>query len=353
MEPNTIIGLRTQSTYTYKYPRPAPRSCALPNKNAQLSTNMARRYTARRRTYRPRARQPTRRRAPYRKRTPYRRRTYAKRPSRKTILNLTATKKSDTMLSVSNTSPTGISAAIDRRGLFVQGNTGYAMCLWNATARNMATGGAGANLFMDKADRTSTTCYMRGLREVLRVQTSSPLPWVWRRICYTTKDDIFLTSVAGDTAPTQSHRVYFDDQSDNRGMERLWFNASVNSTPNTLGVFLGIIFQGEQGKDWNNVLNAKTDSTRIRTWSDTQVPLHTGNQSGYFKTHKRWYPMDKNLVYADDESGAAEASSYITTAARPGMGDYYVLDLFVPGIGGTATDLLTVDSQASLYWHEK
>lgn len=260
------------------------------------------------------------------------------------------------MLSASNTNGTGGSVGVAIRPFFANGTTGYAYVLWNATARSMSTGQNvtnGANLYMDKSDRTSTTCYMRGLREVLRIQTSSALPWVWRRICFTTKDDIFTTNVNGDAAPTQPYQPWLDTNTDNIGMTRQWFNLQVNNIPNTVTTFNAIIFKGREGRDWSNVLNAKTDETRIKTMSDTSISLHTGNQSGYFATHKRWYPMNKNLVYNDDESGAAMQSSYTTTQARPGMGDYYVLDIFVPGIGGATTDLLSVDSQATLYWHEK
>jgi len=257
------------------------------------------------------------------------------------------------MLSTSNTNGTGGSSAVAIRPLFVNGSTGNAYVLWNATARNLATGGAGVNVFTDKADRTSTTCYMRGLREILRIQTSSPLPWVWRRICFTTKDDLFLNKVNGDATPNVTYSPFFDSTTNNIGMTRHWFNQQVNNTPNTISTFNGSIFQGEQDKDWNNILNAKTDSTRITTMSDVSISLHTGNANGYFKTHKRWYGMNKNLVYDDDENGAAEITRYTTTQAKPGMGDYYILDIFVPGLGGTAADLLTVDSQATLYWHEK
>lgn len=256
------------------------------------------------------------------------------------------------MLSTSNTNGAGATSAIAVRPLFVNGSTGYAYCLWNATARSLATGGAN-NLYIDKADRTSTTCYMRGLREVLRIQTSSPLPWVWRRICFTTKDDLFKSSVNGDAAPNQTYSPFFDTATSGIGMTREWFNMQINNTPNTISVFNDVIFQGEQDKDWTNILNAKTDSTRVTTMSDSTIALHTGNQSGYFKTHKRWYPMNKNLVYDDDENGVNEQTNYTTTQAKPGMGDYYVLDVFVPGLGGTTADLLTIDSQATLYWHEK
>lgn len=256
-------------------------------------------------------------------------------------------------MSASNTLGTGASSpAAAPRQLYINGGN-YGYCMWNATARSLATGGAGANLVIDKADRSATSCYMRGLREVIRVQSSSGLPWQWRRIVFSTKDDLFSASVGGDTAPVQPYRSFSDDSNNNIGMERLWFNSAINNTPNTIAVFNGVIFQGAEGKDWTNLLNAKTDSTRITVKSDRTTNIYTGNASGFFKTFKLWYPMNKNLVYDDDETGAAENSSYTSTRAKPGMGDLYVLDIIIPGIGSTTSDLINFDSQATLYWHER
>lgn len=276
--------------------------------------------------------------------------------TKKRILNVTSRKKQDNMLSTSNTSPaTGGTRPVAIGSFVVPGNTfnGYSFSIWCATARDFSTGQDGANLVIDKADRTATTCYMRGLREVIRIQSNSPLPWVWRRICFTTKSPLFQVTLSTDTTPNVPYIPWYDTSTNNIGMTRQWFNFANNNTPKTQAFFNGYIFQGTEGSDWNNILNAKTDSTRIKVWSDTQIPLHTGNQSGYFKSHKRWYPMNKNLVYDDDENGAAELSSYTSTTAKPGMGDYYIIDIVVPGLGAAGTDLISFDSQATLYWHEK
>ena len=62
--------------------------------------------------------------------------------------------------------------------------------------------------------------------------------------------------------------------------------------------------------------------------------------------------MNKNMVYANDENGEGETLDVISTASKHGMGDYYVVDFFNAN-GGTASDLLDFNPEATLYWHEK
>lgn len=63
--------------------------------------------------------------------------------------------------------------------------------------------------------------------------------------------------------------------------------------------------------------------------------------------------MNKNLVYDDDESGDQEATSYQSVESKAGMGDYYVLDLIQAGSGGGTGDVILVQANSTLYWHEK
>jgi len=269
--------------------------------------------------------------------------------SRKGILNVTSRKKQDNMLSFANTNSSGASvSAVAVGGLYVNGTTPYAMTVFCPTARSLTTGGA-TNLLVDQADRTSTTCYIRGYRENLRIQTSSPLPWLWRRIVFTTKGPTFYLGSTADT-PTIKFTPYADTSI---GMSRLWFNLQVNNSPATIKQMNTIIFKGQQDQDWNDVITAKVDPSRISVMSDRTVPIKTGNSNGHFSERKLWYPVNKNLVYDDDESGAAVASTYYSTDAKPGMGDMYVVDYISPGVGATGSDVINFNATATMYWHEK
>lgn len=259
----------------------------------------------------------------------------------------------DDMLSVSNTDFTGVSQSLTTGGLTVRGSPGtVAYSLWCATGRNIGPGGT-IPVSVDKADRTATTCFMRGLRENIRIQSSSGLPWLWRRICFLTKDDLFISKVAGDQSPVQNYAPIAVSSSVNGGYARQWFNLLVNNIPNTVDTFNATIFQGQQGKDWDDIMTAKTDSTRIIMVYDKVRTLRSGNANGYFKDMRMWFPMNKNLVYDDDENGGVTSSSPYSTTGLPGMGNYYVLDIVTPGLGGQTTDVVTFRSQATLYWHEK
>lgn len=258
----------------------------------------------------------------------------------------------DDMLSISNTDVLGNPQALGPGGLTVKGATStVAYSLWCATGRNI--GPNVTPVSVDKADRTATTCYMRGLRENIRIQSSSGLPWLWRRICFLTKDDLFTGLVPGDTSPTIPWRPVVQGSATGFGYAREWFNLLANNSPNTVDTFNAVIFQGQQGRDWDDVMTAKTDSTRIVTKYDKVVTLRSGNASGYFKDMRMWFPMNKNLVYDDDESGTVTSSGTYSTSGLQGMGNYYVLDIVTPGLGGSNTDLVNFRSQATLYWHEK
>lgn len=282
-------------------------------------------YTAKKRSYRPK-----------------------RRMSRKSVLNLTSRKKQDNMLSFSNTNGSGASQTLAAGSLFVNGSTGYAMSVFCPTARSLVTASA-TNTIVDTADRTATTCYMRGYREDLRIQTSSPLPWLWRRICFTSKGPTFQQAF-NDSAPTATVQPYSDTSI---GMARKWFNLQVNNSPNTVANYNTIIFRGTFNADWNDVITAKVDTTRITVKSDRVCRIVTGNNSGHFSERKLWYSMNKNLVYDDDENGAAETPQYVSSDARAGMGDYYIVDYLVPGVGGTSSDIINMNCTATLYWHEK
>jgi hypothetical protein len=358
METNIIIGLRTQSTPAYKYPCPLPRKCVHPNKMASWfvekygprsnSTKMARSRTTRRRPRRTRSKKSARRGTTYRKRTSYRRTSYAKRPSRKAILNATSAKKRNTMLSYTNTAATGAVQAVAPGPAYVNGNaTGKFLFMVTAMDLNDTTGSP--NLRINQAQRTSTTCYMRGFSEHLRIQTSSGLPWFHRRICFTAKNPYLTTTNAADS-PTFPYLPYIETTN---GMQRLMFNQVGNNMSSTNTTIENFIFRGAVNRDWNDPLIAPLDSARINIKFDKTWTYRSGNAVGTVKEQKLWHPMNKNLVYDDDEAGSTENTSYSSVLDKTGMGDYYIYDIFTPGTGGTATDQIAIVPNSSLYWHEK
>jgi len=286
----------------------------------------------------------TRRRYATKKRT-YRKKTLM---GKKRILNLTSRKKRDTMLTVSNTDSNGASIT-PAAGSAYASATNAGLFLWCATARDLSPANQGASSTVTlEASRTATSCYMRGLSEKIRLQTSSGVPWFHRRICFTYKGaDPFRVSRTGDTGGPQ----WMSETSN--GIARLWFNASVNNTPNYVNSINGIVFKGTQGQDWNDVLTAPVDNRRVTLKFDKTWTLQSSNNNGLVRERKLWHGMNKTLVYDDDEGGAFETQSNYSVESKAGMGDYYVMDYFIPGAGGTSSDLIRIDSTSTLYWHEK
>lgn len=267
--------------------------------------------------------------------------------SKKRILNVTSRKKKDTMLTVSNTSNTGTQQSPAVNSAYVAGNNaGY--FLWCATARDLVPGTAGQlAAISNESNRTATTCFMRGLSEHVRIQTSSGLPWFHRRICFTYRGDDPFTTTFNDTGVNQTM-----NESSN-GITRLFFNNNINNTPNYQSNIHALLFRGEQGNDWNDLLTAVVDTRRVTLKFDKTWTMQSGNAQGLVRERKLWHPMNKNLVYDDDESAVSERTNNYSVQGKAGMGDYFVYDFIIPGAGGTASDLLQINSTSTLYWHEK
>lgn len=254
------------------------------------------------------------------------------------------------MLSWSNTVSNGTSRPIAAGNAYVAGNT-IGSFLWLATAQDLTDNGSRGTV-AQVAQRTATVCYMRGLKENIRIQTSSGLPWFHRRICFTSKgSEPFITRAPNDTGtPPNPVTPYLETTG---GMQRLWLNQAVNASDNTLAGRYGVLFKGTAGIDWNDVLTAPVDTARVTLKFDKTWTIRSGNANGTVAERKLWHAMNSNLVYDEDETGVAQTSEFRSVESKAGMGDYYVLDILFPGEAGTTTDFISLSSTSSLYWHEK
>lgn len=270
--------------------------------------------------------------------------------SKRRILNITAEKKRDTMLCYTNstadsqsgdTTYSGTAAAVVTGG---QDATNAATFLWCATARdNTISNSNDKGTKYDSSTRTSTTPYMVGLKEAIEIQVSTGMPWQWRRICFTFKGPLGLTYDQGTSIATET----------SSGWMRV-----VNQISGVVGggeqyILFEKLFKGQNTQDWNDVMTAKVDNTRVTLKYDKTITLASGNEDGFIRKYNRWHPMNKTLVYDDDELGGGKNSRTLSTEGRAGMGDYYVVDMFRARTGSSTSDLLSLRPQATLYWHEK
>lgn len=215
---------------------------------------------------------------------------------------------------------------------------------WIATARNLTDAGGVLFTKAEQAGRTATTCYMRGLKERIQIQTSSGVPWQWRRVCFTYRGQAIV-------APNVGLSQYAPYQETTSGMMRSvtdWNRSSAAITP-----LLDIMFKGRQQTDWNSYFGAPLDSTRISIKYDKTRIIQSGNTSGVMRNVKLWHPMNHNLVYNDEEAADTETTADLSVSSKQGMGDYYVVDIIAGGTGSTSTDFFSFEPTASLYWHEK
>lgn len=268
--------------------------------------------------------------------------------SNKRVLNLTSRKKRDTMLPVARGGSSGTPVV---GGINLTPNppnlTRNNIMLWCPTARDLTTGiGQPKVSIADEATRTSSTCYMRGLKEVIEIQTNSGTAWQWRRICFTMKDPAQIGNSV-DYGP------YFENSN---GFARYLYNVSSGTSvdANVLGLIQNVVFKGEVNSDWTDRMTAPLDTRRISVKSDTTTIIQSGNSSGVLRRYNRWYPMNKNLVYDDDERGGSTTyGNVFSTSSKAGMGDYYILDIIIAGQGAADSDRMLFNPSATLYWHEK
>lgn len=261
---------------------------------------------------------------------------------------MTSTKKRDTMLGWTNSTGANQSgsttyttnAAVVNGGL---NDTQVACFIWCATARDNTTnsGGTPGNV-LNMSTRTSSTPYMVGLKESIEVQCNTGMPWQWRRICFTYKGPLLTNTTSFASAIETSN-----------GWVRVLNQLPGNPGSDPQYSFFVKLFKGQNTSDWVDPMIAKTDNSRVTIKYDKTITLASGNEDGFIRKYSKYHPMNKTLVYDDDELGGGTNVTTFSTEAKAGMGDYYVVDLIRARQGSATTDQLTFRPEATLYWHEK
>nr|UBJ26146.1 capsid protein [Red panda feces-associated gemycircularvirus] len=274
-------------------------------------------------------------------------RTYRPKMTKKRILNVTSKKKHDTMLTTTNISASsqyGGSAYIQAPAI-ITGASNAIPIVWCATARDASYDSKLANP-TDTATRTAQTCFMRGLSEKIEIQVADGMPWQWRRICFTYRN---LTTLIPNT--TEAGKYFYSYLS----IGNLGYNRVLNMLPHPdiVATLESVLFRGVKGKDWQSAMIASVDKLRVDVKYDKTITISSGNEDGVIRKYSRWHGMNKNLVYADDESGGEMIEAYHSVSDKRGMGDYYIVDYFAPRAGATSSNQISVGMSSTLYWHEK
>ena len=190
---------------------------------------------ARRRTTRRSSRRSYGRKRPVYRSPVYRRRT--RRTSTRRILNVSSQKKKDTMIGF-----TDVTAGNPETGEFQQSpavmaasTASFFTFAWLASGRPAEDVNGAKGSKINEGIRTSTSIFCRGLKERITFNTSSGVPWEWRRIVFTIKKADFQDS--SDPNTSKFFRIT------SNGMARL-----VTLIPNE-DIFIEL-FDGARFQDW-------------------------------------------------------------------------------------------------------
>lgn len=208
--------------------------------------------------------------------------------------------------------------------------------LYCFTQRDMESG-AGDNTATSV--RESVSIYARGLKERILMRTDTSVSWQWRRIVFSCKGlgGIINTTRFGNETVTQ-------------GWTRTMLDLTGFATERN--ALESVLFRGSAGVDWNDVATAKPDTMRVSVHYDRTRILSSGNANGRYFKQSQWIPINKNIVYANDEVGEDMDSASLSTTAKAGAGDFFIWDLFTCSSGST-NDHLIFEPEATFYWHEK
>lgn len=219
------------------------------------------------------------------------------------------------------------------------------------TARNLIIDSTNANNMINEAQRTSTSCYMVGYKETIEIQISDGTPWQWRRIVFLARGNV------GSLLSGANERLYQDASGNSPpltdGMYRVVNAISGNRNQGSMFALFQVMFEGQNASDWTDPMTANLDRHSITVVSDRTRTLSSGNEQGMIRKYRSYIPLNKTLVYDDDEVGELTSSAYASVNTGEGMGNLYVIDFFRARYGASASAQLWFSPQGKLYWHEK
>lgn len=254
--------------------------------------------------------------------------------TQKRILNLTSTKKRDNMQS--------LTIAADGTGapgpLLVTGTGFRSLFIPSARLKSESAG---------DHRRNSTSIFVPGYRETVKVDVGGGDSWNWRRVVFT-----FKSSILRDFYENTGTGEMYDSLGDGAGNVP---QRAIGVTPTTVTDLLeAIIFEGTAGNDWSNIMTAKVDNQRVTLISDRTRVYNPPNESGMSRTHRMYYSTRKTIVYDDDEFDESFATGAYSVMSKAGMGDLYIYDIVVRNsvaTDGSAT--FRFAPEGTFYWHER
>lgn len=217
------------------------------------------------------------------------------------------------------------------------GGDGRVTTIWCANQRDRVDAGIDPT---SEAIRSSKSIFFRGVKEQVVLRTNTSVSWRWLRIVFAIKGlEAFIPAIKTGVET-------------NNGWARALVDLSSSGAGTIRNGLESLLFEGGGGTDWVSPFSAKVDSSRVTLLYRHMRLLNSGNNNGRYFKHNQWLPVNKNIVYNDDEAGQDTNDATKSVLSKPGMGDIYFVDFFECS-SGSATDSLIFEPQATIYWHEK
>ncbi|QIR82254.1 capsid protein [Chicken genomovirus mg8_401] len=299
-----------------------------------------RRRTFRRRTNRARPRRTFRR-------SYYRGRRTRRPNTTKRIRNIAARKCKDKMLGLPYTLDDPPAPANPGEATTLTGNSTWGI-IWNASGRSIGRlNPTGQALFPLEADRGKSRVYFRGVAEKMSMETNSNAAWIHRRTVFLDGGETIRTHMPPDTASTLTGSLGY--------VRPLYtvLNTAAASEPGATAwhEISDQIYDGQHNVDWSNLITARMDSQKVKVLYDKTRRISSGNDRGTWKINKYWHPVNRTIIYDDDQDGNEINTAPWSSGSRQSAGDVIVMDIFSCADGEEA-DEIRVGVESTVYWHE-
>lgn len=267
----------------------------------------------------------------------YNRRRYTRRRPKMTsrrVRDIASRKKYDTIFGATENDV----QATGQANIFA--GTNYFM--WCPTWRQRRTAST------DEHVRANQEVFMRGIKD--RIMVSATFSLIHRRVCFWSHRRI-------DDA-----RPFVFDNPDVIDAPSYQRRNLVALYPNLDEEIFEYLFKGTVGFDYseNSRWDTPLDNKRVKVVYDKQYTITPnyaapdGAQFGKTLTRKLWHPINRKVLYDDDEEGADVNGSGWSAQTPESLGNYYVLDIFSTGqyIEGSTDQVGTYMPESTTYWHE-
>lgn len=267
----------------------------------------------------------------------YNRRRYTRRRPKMTsrrVRDIASRKKYDTIFGAT----TNDVQSTGQANIFA--GTNYFM--WCPTWRQRRTAST------DEHVRANQEVFMRGIKD--RIMVSATFSLIHRRVCFWSHRRI-------DDA-----RPFVFDNPDVIDAPSYQRRNLVALYPNLDEEIFEYLFKGTVGFDYseNSRWDTPLDNKRVKVVYDKQYNITPnyaapdGAQFGKTLTRKLWHPINRKVLYDDDEEGADVNGSGWSAQTPESLGNFYVLDIFSTGqyIEGSTDQVGTYMPESTTYWHE-